>query len=103
MAKIKKVSTAIEQTIKWHKATESPNKATIYILFKVGKNKYPICSIIKFRKSGIIPAECDFGRTRQGEQKLPILWAYASQVEPLVTDEIIADAKNAAWAWYKED
>ena len=101
MAKIKRLSTAIEQTIKWHKATESPGTATIYLLFKVGTQKYPLCSIIKFHKSGVIPAECDFGRTAQGEQKLPILWAYASQIEPLITDDIIADAKNTAWAWYK--
>lgn len=28
---------------------------------------------------------------------------YASQIEPLITDEVVADAKFAAWAWYKED
>lgn len=95
---------AIEHKIKWHKATEAPKKnVSFYLLFKVGKQKYPLCSIMKFHKPGIIPAECDFGRTAQGEQKLPILWAYASQIEPLITDEVIADAKNKAWAWYEED
>lgn len=41
--------------------------------------------------------------TETQEPQLPIMWAYANQVEPLITDEIVADAKFAAWAWYKED
>ena len=37
------------------------------------------------------------------ESQLPIMRAYASQIEPLITDEIVAKDKFAAWAWYKED
>ena len=95
---------AIECKIKWHRATEAPKKnVPIYLLFKVGVRKYPLCRLITFHRSGIVPAECDFGKTENQEPQLPILWAYASQLEPLITDEVIADAKNTAWAWYKED
>lgn len=37
-------SKTIEISIKWHKATEAPKKnVPIYLLFKVGKRKYPLC------------------------------------------------------------
>lgn len=72
-------SKTIEIKVEWHKATETPKKnAPIYLLFKVGK------------------AETQ-------EPQLPIMWAYASQIGQLITDEIVAEAKFAAWAWYKED
>lgn len=94
----------IEIKVKWHKATEAPKKnVPIYLLFKVGKRKYPLCRLITFHHSNVVPAECDWGKAETQEPQLPILWTYANQIGPLITDEIVADAKFAAWAWYKED
>lgn len=97
-------SKTIEIKVKWHKAIEAPKKnVQIYLLFKVGKRKYPLCRLMTFHNSNVVPAECDFGKAETQEPQLPIMWAYASQIEPLITDEIVAEAKSAAWAWYKED
>ena len=97
-------SKTIEIKVKWHKATEAPKKnVPIYLLFKVGKRKYPLCRLMMFRHGNVVPAEYDWGKTETQETRLPIMWAYASQIEPLITDEIVAEAKFAAWAWYKED
>ena len=97
-------SKTIEIKMKWHKATEAPKKKVpIYLLFKVGKRKYPLCRLMAFRHSNVVPAECDWGKAETQEPQLPILWVYANQIGPLITDEIVAEAKFAAWAWYKED
>ena len=94
----------IEIKVKWHKATEAPKKnVPIYLLFKVGKRKYPLCRLMTFHRGNVVPAECDFGKTETQETQLPIMWAYAGEIESFITDEIVADAKFAAWAWYKED
>lgn len=58
-------SKTIEIKVKWHKATEAPKKnVPIYLLFKVGKRKYPLCRLMTFHHSNVVPAECDFGKSR---------------------------------------
>ena len=50
-------SKTIEINIKWHKATEAPKKnVPIYLLFKVGKRKYPLCRLMTFHHSNVVPA-----------------------------------------------
>lgn len=98
----------IEQKIKWHKATEAPQKnRPIYLLFKVGKRKYPLCRLMTFHNDGVVPAECDFGKTETKESQLPILWTYADQIAPVITSKVlaaaVAEAEAAAWAWYKKE
>lgn len=94
----------IEQKIKWHKATEAPQKnRPIYLLFKVGKRKYPLCRLMTFHNDDVVPAECDFGKTETQESQLPILWTYADQIAPIITSKVLAVAEAAAWAWYKKE
>lgn len=58
-------SKTIEIKMKWHKATESPKKnVPIYLLFKVGKRKYPLCRLMTFHHSNVVPAECDWGKPK---------------------------------------
>lgn len=53
-------SKTIEIKVEWHKATEAPKKnVPIYLLFKVGKRKYPLCRLMTFHHSNVVPAECD--------------------------------------------
>ena len=43
-------SNTTEIKVEWHKATEAPKKnVPIYLLFKVGKRKYPLCRLMTFR------------------------------------------------------
>lgn len=56
-------SKTIEIKVEWHKATEAPKKnVPIYLLFKVGKRKYPLCRLMTFHHNNVVPAECDFGK-----------------------------------------
>ena len=42
-------SNTTEIKVEWHKATEAPKKnVPIYLLFKVGKRKYPLCRLMTF-------------------------------------------------------
>lgn len=53
-------SKTIDIKVEWHKATETPKKnAPIYLLFKVGKRKYPLCRLMTFHHSNVVPAECE--------------------------------------------
>lgn len=56
-------SNTTEIKVEWHKATEAPKKnVPIYLLFKVGKRKYPLCRLMTFHHSNVVPAECDWGK-----------------------------------------
>lgn len=58
-------SKTIDIKVEWHKATEAPKKnVPIYLLFKVGKRKYPLCRLMTFHHSNVVPAECDWGKAQ---------------------------------------
>jgi len=48
-------SKTIDIKVEWHKATEAPKKnVPIYLLFKVGKRKYPLCRLMTFHHNNVI-------------------------------------------------
>ena len=48
-------SKTIDIKVEWHKATEAPKKnVPIYLLFKVGKRKYPLCRLMTFHHSNVV-------------------------------------------------
>lgn len=91
------------QGIRFHKATESPGKRPFYLFFKVKGRKHQLCDLYRFKNGGIIPAECNFGKTHDGRQKLPIMWVYAKDITNIVTDDLIAQNESKAWAWYDKN
>lgn len=74
-------SKTIEIKVEWHKATEAPKKnVPIYLLFKVGKRKYPLTS---FRLNVILAKpkprnhsylSCGRMQARSSRLLLMILW-----------------------------
>lgn len=51
-------SKTIDIKVEWHKATEAPKKnVPIYLLFKVGKRKYPLCRLMTSFRLNVISAK----------------------------------------------
>lgn len=88
--------------IEWHKATESPGKRAVCMLFRHGSDKHLTPHHIRIMSPGVIPAQCDFGLDAKGRQQLPVAWAYIDEVSKVIPKQFIAEAENAAWAWYKK-
>ncbi|MBR6031361.1 MAG: hypothetical protein IKP36_05290 [Bacteroidaceae bacterium] len=86
----------------WHPATKSPGKKYVYVLFKVKGHKVLTCELIRFLSEGVTPATVAF-KMSDGTPKLAVAWAYAEELACTITDGMIAEAKSAAWAWYKEE
>lgn len=93
---------AIKITTEWHKATESPGKRAICLLCKHGNHKHLVAHHVRFLSPGVIPAQCDMGLDAKGQQQLPVAWAYAEDITKEIPKQFIAEAENAAWAWYKK-
>lgn len=86
----------------WHPSTESPGRKSVYILFKVKGHSRFLCHLTRFRNDGVVPAEAEF-KMDDGTQKLAVAWAYADELTSTITEKMIAQAKDGAWAWYDKD
>jgi len=86
----------------WHSSTESPGQKYVYVLFKVKGHKALLCELIRFLSDGVTPATVAF-KMSDGTPKLAVAWAYAEELACTITEGMIAQAKDAAWAWYKEE
>lgn len=88
--------------IEWHKATESPGKRAVCMLCKHGGHKHLVAHYVRFLSPEVIPAQVDMGLDAKGQQQLPVAWAYIDEVSKVIPKQFIAEAENAAWAWYKK-
>ena len=86
----------------WHPATENCGKRYVYVLFKVKGHKPYLCSLMRSLSEYFTPATCEF-KMDDGTPKLAVAWAYADELACTITQHMIDEAKDAAWAWYKED
>lgn len=94
-----------KNTINWRKATQSPGKEPVLMVFlHEGEGQvHDLVSAgrIKFYDEGVIPADVQWEVDGAGRQKLAIAWIPISEIEESIPKNFITEAKRQA-IWYED-